>query len=417
MLDLLKRSLVARRLLLARLLSVWGDTFYAMAAMWVTLEITGSAWRMALVAVAEVAPFLLFSAVAGALVDRWNPRRVLVLLDLTQAAVVAAVPVLYIAGLFTPWLLPVVGFLLATCRTLYGPAISAYYSGAVPKEDLAALLGLQTAAFRSGSIVVPILLGLFFSHIDIVPAFLIDALSFLLSAALVRSLPAPATAPNRATDRQPLGRDLRQGWRVLADRRLLLLAMVVCSLGSLVRAPLYRFSLPLLATGALNAGEAGFKVLQLAQGIGGVVGALLANQAVHRGRTYLGTTLTGWSVSGIGTLLVGASPLLLGHQGLLPAGAGLILSALGTPIAYTATNVFLQTAVPRAHVGKVQGLYATLDMAGDYGGVLLMPLFMTWVSTESIFLVGGLLTVLLCAGAFLFTARRPDLQEQAAAGD
>jgi MFS family permease len=398
MLSLLKRSVVARRLLLARLLSVWGDTFYAMAAMWITLEVTGSAWRMALIALAEVLPYLLFSAVAGALVDRWDAKRVLVLLDLAQAAVVAAIPVLYLSGLFSPWFLPAVGFLLATCRTLYGPAITAYYSGCVPKEDMAALLGLQTAAFRSGSIVVPLLLGAFFAHINLVPAFLLDGLSFVLSAALVASLPAPAPGDGKVQRSRPsLGRDLRQGWKTLAARRLLLLAMLTGTLGSVVRSPIYRFALPLLATGPLQAGESGYKILSFAQGIGGVAGALLSGWLVTRSRSYLQTTLAGWSLSGFGTLLAGLSPLLLGRLGLIPASAGLIFSAMGSPIAYTAVGVFLQTDVPRDHIGKVSGLYGTLDMSGDYGGVLLMPLLMTWFSTESILASGGLLTMLFCA--------------------
>jgi hypothetical protein len=320
------------------------------------------------------------------------------------------------AGYFSPWFLPALGFVLATCRTIYGPATTAYYSGAVPKADLPALLGLQTAAFRSGSIIVPILMAAFFSHIDLVPAFLADALSFFLSAALVRSLPAPAPRTPEARSNLSLGRDLRRGWTVLASRRLLLLAMVTCMLGSVVRSPLYRFALPLVATGALHAGEAGFKVLQFAQGTGGVVGALLASTVLGRSRSHLWTTLGGWGLSGAGTLLAGLSPLLLGEYGLVPTAAGLVLSALGTPIAYTATGVFLQGAVPRDHVGKVSGLYGTLDMAGDYGGVLLMPIFLTWFSIERIIAVGGLFTILFCAAAFVWTLQ-PARLEAAVAGD
>lgn len=412
MISLLRHSLVARRLLTARLLSVWGDTFYAMAAMWVTLEITGSPWRMALIALAEVLPFLLFGAVAGVLVDRWNSLRVLVSLDVVQGLIVALVPVLYISGLFSPWLLPVVGFLLATCKTLYGPALAAYNAGAVPTEEMPALLGVLQAAYRSGSLVVPILLGLFFTHIALVPAFLADAASFLLSAAVLWSLPAPKRGAGQAAGRG-LGKDLRQGWRVLVDRRALLLAILTGMVGSLVRSPLYRFALPLLATGHLAAGESGYKVLQFASGVGGVVGALLANHVVSRGRSYLGTTLSGWVLSALGTVLVGASPLWLGAQGLWPAAAGLVFSSVGPQIAYTATGVFLQASVPREHVGKVSGLYSTLDMSGDYGGVLLMPVFMTWFSTESVLVAGGVLTVLFCATAFLGARGQ---SERAAAG-
>lgn len=420
LLALLRSRSLARRLLTARALSVWGDTFYAMAAMWVTLELTGSAWRMALIAAAEVAPFLLFSAAAGVLADRWERRRLLVTLDLVQAAVVGSVPLLALTGHFSPWLLPVIGFVLASCRTLYGPALNAYMAASFDPADRPAMLGMLALVFRSGSIIVPLLQGVAFRRIELVPAFLADSASFVASAAILASLPrgAAAAVASGGTGGPERGRfvaELKQGIALLRPRRLLLITMFSCTLGSLVSAPIYRFGLPLLADGALGAGEGGFQLLQFAKGVGGVGGSLLIASLVRRSGSYARTTLLAWTVTGLSIALLSAAALGLGHAGMPLAMLALAVSMGGLPVAYSSTNLFVQAEVPSEHVGKASALYSMLDMSGDYGGVLIFPVLLTWFRPEAVLAAGGVMLATVCITALVLLrpGRRGAVEAQA----
>lgn len=398
MLALLRRNPAARLLFLARCLSVWGDTFYAMAAIWTTHQLSGSVWQMSLIAVAEVVPYLLCSPFSGVLADRWNRRRLRVWLDLIQGLAVALIPALYLAGSFRPWQLPLVGFLIATCGTLAGPAVTAYLAGVMEREDLPAISGLLFFASRSGSIIVPLLLGIFSLQLDMVGAFLIDAASFFISAYLFWRLPPESAAARGGGQQQPMNlwSGLKRGVQLLRVRRVLLLLVLSCSFASMVRSPIYRFVLPIVASGHLQAGEGGYRLLQFGNGLGGVLGAMLVRMAIRGGGHYARTTLLAWGLSGVGVILLGLGPIWLGPTGMLVALFGVLTSGLGAPMAYSAVNVFLQSDLPPEHVGKVSGLFAMVDVAGDYGGLILMPFLMHWLSAEVILVVGGTLLVLFC---------------------
>jgi hypothetical protein len=205
---------------------------------------------------------------------------------------------------------------------------------------------------RSGSIVVPILLGVFFPRIDLVPAFLIDALTFLLSAGLVRS-------------------------------------------------PIYRFALPIIATGPLEAGESGYKLLPPR------ASAAWPERSWPTGRCRGGRQCPydHRRLGGIGVRYPGGGvqPALAGAAWPPGRRSGPGAENFGNPYCIHATGVFLQKAVPREHIGKVSGLYNSLDMTGDYGGLLLMPILMSWFSAESILAGGGLATIRFCASALVWS--------------
>lgn len=204
----------------ARTLSLAGTVITIIALPVLVYRVSGSAPLTAAVSLLEAAPYLLFGLFAGALADRWDRRRVMVVADLADAALMASVPVAHWLGLLTVPHLLVVAFGV--------PAIAVFFDGAnfgalpvlVGTDRIAKANSVVWSLSTAAEIVLPSLVGLAlaFAH----PATLlgIDALSFAASAALVRAIARPLQDPNRvrtpATRRAVLA-DIRTGLSYLVN--------------------------------------------------------------------------------------------------------------------------------------------------------------------------------------------------------
>src|SRR4051812_15544208 len=107
-----------RRLLAATWVSGTGDGVRLVALPLLAATVTRDPLAVAAVAVAQGLPWLLFTLLAGALVDRWDRRRVLVAVNLTRAGLVAALAAAVLAGSASIPVLCVVAFGLTTAGTL-----------------------------------------------------------------------------------------------------------------------------------------------------------------------------------------------------------------------------------------------------------------------------------------------------------
>src|SRR6185436_7551592 len=117
------RNPALRALLIAQAVSRFGSQMTFLALPWFVLETTGSASRMGVVLAVELLPIALFGIVSGSLVARLGARRTLMLGDAARVPILAAVPLLYEAGVLSFGLLLVLVFLA-------GCALAPYMSAA-----------------------------------------------------------------------------------------------------------------------------------------------------------------------------------------------------------------------------------------------------------------------------------------------
>lgn len=193
-----------RRLWTAVAVSSFGSALTEVALPLIALFVVGvSSFELgALVSIEQVA-WLLFGLVAGVWVDRWSRRMVLIATDACRALLVAVVPIAVWTGTVRIWLLLVVGLLVGICNVFAGVASAAILPEVVEKADLVAansrVNATSTAASLSGSGAAGPVVGL----LGAPAALVVDAVSFVASAALVsrvhvsRPASAPATSPFR----------------------------------------------------------------------------------------------------------------------------------------------------------------------------------------------------------------------------
>ena len=344
-----------------------------------------------LVAAAAFVPVGLLSPVGGALADRIDRRRWLMLTTTAEMVMAAVLAVLAATGRATPLTAVCMAFLGGSAGAIGFPSYQAMLPDLIDrKEDVLAAVSLSSAQYNLGRVIGPVLAGVALAFGTYQLAFACNAASFaavLIALALVR-LPAPKAAG----DRVRIFRSIADGARVARGepgcRNAIIMIGVVALLGSPFIALVPAMAIDALHMGSGHRGSFGTAVLVTAQGVGAVLGAvLLPVVALHYGRrrqlvavifvfpvllvAYAVAPSLGWSAFAL--VLVGSS-----YIG--------VLSGL---------NTVVQLRVPMAARGRVLSLYM-LSLGVMYPiGAVLQGAIGTHVGVREVTAAGGL--VLLSA--------------------
>ncbi len=182
-----------------QLISLFGDRIHQLALAAAVLVTTGSALATALVFVTATLPNLLFSPIAGTLVDRWDHKDVLVVSDLLRAATVLLIPIAIVTNIILVY--PLV-FVLTTISIFFRPARIAILPQIVrPDELLTANSALWVGETLADVIGYP-LAGLFVAALGpaLPIAFWLDAATYAASAILLGTIVVHARSHAGATD-------------------------------------------------------------------------------------------------------------------------------------------------------------------------------------------------------------------------
>ena len=353
-----------RLLWTARTVSFAGDSLGLVALMLHVAETTGEALAVALLLLAGDFVPALFGPLAGTLADRVDRRRVMVGCELVQSALVVAIA-LWLPSL--PLLLVLVG-LRAAAAQVFQPASRAAVPAVVPGRDLEranAAVGLGT---NGGEALGPLLAAVALPVLGVRGVLLVDAATFLVSAALLGLLPAmPGAGPDRERRASFLA-DARTGLRYLWDRPLVravalgYVAIVACN-------GIDDVALVFLATDTLGGGDGAVGLLLAAVGIGLLAGYALLARA-RGGAPMTALLLAGFAVSSAGNLLTGLA------WAVAAAFAVQAVRGLGIAAMDVAATTLVQRNVPQHLLGRVFGtLYGGIGVAAAFayllGGLLL----------------------------------------------
>jgi MFS family permease len=359
---LLVRNRDFRRLFLASVVSLAGDWFSYVAVASLVTELTGRPGAPAFVYAATVLPVFLASPIAGALADRFDRKRILVIAD------VARVPIALTLCLAASWQSTPLAIgavtALAIGASFSDPIASAATPNLVDPEDLAAAQSLMGAVWGSMLMVGAGIGGLVAELFGRQAAFIVDASSFLLSALLIGGIRRPMQQPVPPDDGSSRG-SLRDALRYLRTTpivlRLVFAKVGVSSANGIVGLlPAFaarRFTGTSIATGLLFA----------ARGLGAMLGPILARGVVGAtpGRRAI------IAVCGVSTLTYSAVYAVFPFAHMFAVALVLVMCAhLGGGAQWSLSTYGLQRETPDHFRGRVMSL--------DYGLATL------WIGASSI---------------------------------
>ncbi len=297
---------------LARIVSLTGSLITVVAMPVLVYTLTGSAALTALTATLDALPYLLIGLFAGALSDRWNRQRVMVAADLVNVVVIGSVPVAHFLDVLTVPHVLVAGFVAQCLFTFFDGANFGALPVLVGRERVgdanAAIWGVGGVL----DLVVPAGVGLALAVVHPSTLLAVDALTFLGSALLVRSIRrALSSAREHPEPLRPavVLRDVREGVRFLWHDDGVRSQTVVGMLQSVAGAGFVALFVP-WADQVLHIGTSGwrFGLVFAVWGVGGVLASALVPPLLRRypvARVTLGAIPVS-AVAGIATSLVGS---------------------------------------------------------------------------------------------------------------
>jgi MFS family permease len=238
-------------------------------------EATGKATALALVAFFSFTPTILLSPIAGALVDRWNRKWIMILSDLVAGLSSVAILLLFVHNSLEIWHLYVAGAVAGALEAFQFPAYSAAVTTMIPKKHYARASGMRSLARSATRIFAPMLAAVMLLSIGLAGILAIDIASFVfaIGTLLVISVPQPETADSGQRQQGNIWQESAYGFRyIFACPSMLGLVLVTLILNLFTLAFVVRNPMILTRTGNDEASLAG---VQTAMGAGGVVGGLL----------------------------------------------------------------------------------------------------------------------------------------------
>ena len=260
-----------RLLLEGALISSSGDFMQNVAQSWLVWDLTRSPFAIGVVAFFDSMPRLLVGAFGGAIADRFDRRRVLLI---TQTLAMIQAVIYWLAvwfGIIAFWHIVVLSFFLGIVNTINQTARQSLVNSLVPKDELLNAIGLQSSVFNFSKILGPSAGGVIIGFIGIADCFLVNALSFLALIYNLYLMELPAWE-KRATE-QSIWADIKEGFTYVRGSRRILHIISISYVMAMFGAPYNRF-VPIFATNILRLGPTGFGILMSAPGFGATLAAL-----------------------------------------------------------------------------------------------------------------------------------------------
>lgn len=383
-----------RRLWTAQTVSRWGDVFNTVALAVLVFQLTGSGLGVTAVVVAEILPVLLLAPLAGALIDRLPAVKVMVAADLWRMGMALLLPLVADSVLAVY----AVAFGLSTGAVFFNPASQATLPAVVDEQELiAGNSGLWTAAVISQIVLAPLAGGMV-AALGVTPAFLVNAATYAISAAVLLRILHVAPAPvDAATQQRSWWARASEGVRVIATTPLLRLMASVQALAAL-SAGATSALLIVLATDHLGVGADGFGLLLSAIGIGAALGPLVLTRLVSDPRRV------GYVFGPF--LLRGAVDLVLATFRSLPVALGALGAyGIGTSTGMVTFNSLLQAETTERTRGRVFASFDAIWQLGRLVSLGLGGLLTDMFGITAVYLLGGAL--LLVAGTVGLAAADP----------
>lgn len=332
------------RLIIATAFSSLGSQFTVLALSVALFTATGSVASLAGLWGIRVASRLILQPFTGALVDRWELRRVLLLGYVASAVLSASLILVTIAPLA---IYPIV-FLIQSVEGVVGPAMAAAIPQLVPKETLVSANALRVVVTRVAAALGPALAGLFYDWVGPVWLFIFDSLTFLFVAYAIYHLPEEALKVTPRSNKTSLWFDAQEGIRLAISNAkiftILLLSMLTSMFWRVVEIVMVPISIDITHVGAEGLG-----LLYTSLTLGGITGSAVLGTLMREIPSVYRVILFNTAL-GLPMLLVGLVP-----SPLVMIGA-FFISGLLFDVAGVSAQSLLQASTPSGYLGRIFSL-------------------------------------------------------------
>lgn len=360
---------------IAGLISLIGTWMQGIGSAWLMTDLSDSPLLVASVQAAQMLPTLFLAFIAGSLADMIDRRRYMIVVMWWMVAVTLGLATLTHLGMVTPTLLLLFMFLLGIGAACQMPAMSATLQDIVPRSEVVNAVTLNSLSMNISRLIGPALAGLLIGWAGVAPAFVLNAVSYMIFMWVVYKWEGP---PLRPQQKQGLWSNMTAGVMYVRRAKRFQAVLVRGSVHFFCASALMAL-LPLLARGELGVGPEGFGTLMGAIGVGAIITALFIAPALNArfsrdSTVFVASLIIAVALYGVGTV---RDPLLF--AGVLCCFGGAWM------ICMLSFQVAAQMVLPSWVRGRGLSMTMMSFTAGMAGGGILWGAVANITSIEIVF--------------------------------
>lgn len=356
-----------------------GMTSYALV-LWLYIN-SGSAFKTALLSVCSYAPYVAMSIFAGALSDKWNKKKTMLICDLIAALSTATVLVLIKTENLQVWHLYLINALNGLMNTVQQPAGEVAATLLIPKEYYQKTSGMRSFSQSLNSILTPVIATAVFSFAGIETVIIADLTTFVIAfITLWIFIRIPETSENEKNS-ESLLKSAHSGLLWLKNKPLILILILFLSCINLV-ASTYDAALPAMILSKNNGGETVLGAVNTCVGIAALAGSIITTlipAPKNRVKAICASLLISMSTENF-LLAFGNAPVIW--------CIGAVLGWLNIPFMNANMDVIFRTEIPSDMQGRVYACrntlqFFTIPVGFLLGGSLVDNVFEPLMSCQS----------------------------------
>ena len=386
-----------RLLWIGQLLSSFGDRFFEIATVWLSVQIVGS--EAGFVLAAGSIARLVMGLPGGVYADRWDRQKTMIVVDICRALCVLSLPIAAYVGEITLIQLAIVAAITGGLSSIFDPALQASLPNlAGSTQELQAGNALLDVTSRMARIFAPGMAGLMIAVLPIEQFFTLDALTFGISAVALWGIGRnfqwqPEPSANSSVGVRGFVDDIRGAAALVHKNKPVFWSLMSYVPANIVWSGVVMVGLALLADGALDVGVQGYSFLITAYGVGSVLSNIVIGSITVQNRARL--LFAGVVVFGLGILALGLS------NSYNMALAAMFLASLGTPMSDLMIVLMIQKEFPTEQVGKVYSLRLTISSLGYSFGLMLAAWLFNQIPVSNGIVFYGMLALVVGVMGFL----------------
>ena len=384
------------KLFVANTISRLGDSIDAIAYSWMAYEITNSASWLAIIIGVNAIPTILFQPLVGALVERINQKKLMVLTDLGRGLIVFLTALFLITGDLTAWILLIFTFLNSTLEAFRMPAGMAVYPKIISKEKYTLATSLNQSISQIAQIIGMAAAGFIIGLMGTGGAIMIDATTFIISGIILSFLKLKQSTSSEKMELSFKNYviDLKEGLHYFKSHKLVL---VICLLGSLMNVvvfPIGSFQ-AVYINDTLGLAAIALSVSSIAFSLGMALTSYLypkMSKHIPRYKLFLGS----W-----GVLMVLLIALSLNGPHFIPTVIWIMLfltfflSGCSLALLNIAANVSFMEHVEENYLARIGGLFNSMVMLATPIASFFFALIAKFLNISQIFLLTGISGMIL----------------------
>ncbi len=396
--------------------SLLGSQLVQFALIWWLTKTTGKATVLATASLVGLLPQVVIGPLVGALVDRWNRRRIMIIADSLIAVSTLVLVGLFALGIVQIWHIYLVMFIRASLGGFHWAAWQASTSLLVPKEQLSRVQGANQALNGALNIGSAPLGAVLMALLPMGWVLMVDVLTAALAILPLLFIPIPQPEKRPELAESPgetsggVLADIRAGFKYVLAWPGLLWILAMATLINLLLTPASAL-MPILVSKYFGGDALQLAWTETAWGVGVVLGGLVLS--VWGGfKVRIKTSMLGLVLLGGGMAIIGFTPasmfiLVLGMM---------FVTGFGNPLTNGPIFAVVQSVVAPEMQGRVITLIASVAAAMSPLGLIIAGPISDRLGVQTWFIVGGIVTLLLGVGAVFVPAIMNIEEESASVG-